>query len=249
VIQQISGNEPYNDFLDTVGAGIAHIGMDVPSDWRVCPHQRHYIGPKLAERPDGSFYRADVDFSSELGTAIHLMSPPLRQTAGRWLSSSKETTSLASRSVSHIGIIVPNAMQADRMCSKLMRIVDPYLVRRPRAFRYRQIEEAMIATCSYGEIAIDLIQPLRSGPLHDHLRQHGPGVHHVGFNVGTHVARMVERLERNGAEPLLGSVKSGHVCLDLSRKLGLRIDLTSTRMPASLPSAQARSTEGTARAH
>src|SRR2546427_8696455 len=52
LIQQISGNEPYNDFLDTVWAGIAHIGMDVHPDWRVWPPPRPYIGPQLGPRPD-----------------------------------------------------------------------------------------------------------------------------------------------------------------------------------------------------
>jgi hypothetical protein len=84
----------------------------------------------------------------------------------------------------------------------------------------------MIATCSDAGLAIDLIQPLR-GPLHDYLRQHGPGVHHIGFNVGTSVTTTVERLERKGVEALFGNARSGHVCLDLSRKLGLRIDVTS----------------------
>jgi hypothetical protein len=54
-----------------------------------------------------------------------------------------------------------------------------------------------------------------------------PGVHHIGFNVGTSVTTTVERLERKGVEALFGNARSGHVCLDLSRKLGLRIDVTS----------------------
>jgi hypothetical protein len=127
--------------------------------------------------------------------------------------------------------VVPNVMQADRACSKLMRIIDPS-TRRPRAFRHVQREDAMVATCSGGAIAIDLIQPLR-GPLQDYLRQHGPGVHHVGFNVD--VTTTVERLERKGAEPLSGKAESGHVRLDLSRRLGFCIDVTSTRGSTSCP--------------
>lgn len=233
LIQQMSGDGPYNDFLNTMGPGVAHIGLDVDPDWRVNPQHRQSFGPRLVERPDGSLYRADIDLSGELGTEIHLLSPPLWQTLGGRRPSSSQTASLATVPVSHIGIVVPNVMQADRMYSKLMRVVGSGSARRPRAFRYRQTQDAMTATCSHGEIAINLIQPLRAGPLRDHLRRHGPGVHHVGFNVGTHVATTVERLERQGAEPLFGDAKSGHVRLDLSRTLGLRIDVTSARKAAS----------------
>jgi DNA-binding HxlR family transcriptional regulator len=184
LIQQIRGTGPFNDFLENAGLGVAHIGVDVAPEWRLAPDRKSSVGLKVAQRPDGPIHRADVDLSRELGTDVHLLAPMLRDTAERWLPKSCETKGLGGRPVSRIGIVVPDVMRADRICSKLLRVIDPLRARR-RAFRYRQTGEALVATCGNRGIAIDLIQPTSRGPLHDYLVQHGPGVHHLGFGADT----------------------------------------------------------------
>jgi methylmalonyl-CoA/ethylmalonyl-CoA epimerase len=63
-------------------------------------------------------------------------------------------------------------------------------------------DELEIAFLPCGETLVELIEPLKEGGSNaDYLREHGPGIQHVAFEVDNLEAALVELAER-GVEPL-----------------------------------------------
>jgi methylmalonyl-CoA/ethylmalonyl-CoA epimerase len=63
-------------------------------------------------------------------------------------------------------------------------------------------DELEIAFLPCGETLVELIEPLKEGGSNaDYLREHGPGIQHVAFEVDDLEAALVELAER-GVEPL-----------------------------------------------
>ena len=63
-------------------------------------------------------------------------------------------------------------------------------------------DELDIAFLPCGETLVELIEPLKEGGSNaDYLREHGPGIQHVAFEVDDLKAALVELAER-GVEPL-----------------------------------------------
>ena len=98
------------------------------------------------------------------------------------------------RRVNHLGIIVEDLDEAVRSFTERLGLtldhIEPYG------------EELEIAFLPCGDTLVELIEPrTEAGSNADYLRQHGPGIQHVAFEVEDLEAALSELAER-GVKPL-----------------------------------------------
>lgn len=84
--------------------------------------------------------------------------------------------------------------------------------------------ELKIATCSYKNFEVELLEPLSESIFMNFLREHGPGVHHMEFAPGEDYTAFMEDFAKEGnkttMEVLDGSGKRGFAYLDTYKQLG-----------------------------
>ncbi len=107
-----------------------------------------------------------------------------------------------------IGVVVADLDQVARNLSEIFGIGPFYKVEWPprsdmRRFYHGEQGEftARLAFSDIGPVELELIQPLEGDSIWaDFLRERGPGIHHIRFNVEA-IEPVVEYLSRHGIEP------------------------------------------------
>jgi DNA-binding HxlR family transcriptional regulator len=235
LMQPTTASSPYRDFIAEYDERIEHIGLDVTDRLEEKIHLLERIGGR---RVTGSldipgYPYADIDLRKEIGTTIQLMGTrggPQNQLSAPTASPSAHSGKLASGCVTHVGIVVRNAERSALRYSKVLRIANQHnrTGPSPHVTRVRSAHAKTVIIAQSG-VAIEWIEPVgRLGPWRVHLENYGNSVHHIAFDVKDGLSKTIGHLERKGAEPVIGSGAGGHACLDLTRQLGLYVELNGT---------------------
>jgi catechol 2,3-dioxygenase-like lactoylglutathione lyase family enzyme len=83
-----------------------------------------------------------------------------------------------------------------------------------------------LAYLDLGETTIQLVQPLRAGPLTEWLDANGEGLHHVCFLVDGDVRDALQRLDDQGARHVYLGGRGADVCFLDETPCGVLIELT-----------------------
>ena len=208
LIQPISGESPFQEYLLVKGPGITHLTLAVstPEEFPALAAELGHAGLPLAASftVDGAVERHFVDTRDALGGyLVEILVPrsgSLPAAYGERVSVAGNYTRpegvnpLAVRSVAHFGIVVNDAMEAVREYQRILgvpsfnmrewrtepgRLEDPYFRGEPVTHAY------FTGLTPFKDFGLEIIQPTH-GPSHYNrlfrdLR--GPGVHHMLLQV------------------------------------------------------------------
>ena len=76
-----------------------------------------------------------------------------------------------------------------------------------------------------GNVSIQLVQPVREGPISSFLREHGPGLHHVCFTVDD-IQQTLDVLDGEVSAPIFRGGRDRTACFLLDKPHGTLVELT-----------------------
>jgi methylmalonyl-CoA epimerase len=127
--------------------------------------------------------------------------------------------------IDHVGIVVADIEAAL-----------PYFVERlGLALLEQEVQPATgvrVAYLAAGATTLQLVQPLRPGPIRDHLEERGEGLHHVCFAVAD-IGDAVQRLAPGSDVDVVVAGRGRRACFLPDPGHGMRIELTEIERPPS----------------
>jgi catechol 2,3-dioxygenase-like lactoylglutathione lyase family enzyme len=138
---------------------------------------------------------------------------------------------LARQRFTHVGIIVRDLERVARTYADLLGVGLSPIRTVNLAFPGRKGDgrgRARIAYLRKRGVALKLIEPLGPSPLQDFVSRRGSAIHHIGFDVGSRLRDTIRWLERCGGRQVLGHADRGYAQIDLTRQLGLVVELGGT---------------------
>jgi catechol 2,3-dioxygenase-like lactoylglutathione lyase family enzyme len=136
--------------------------------------------------------------------------------------------------VVQVAMVVPDIQSAVKLWASVLKVKEPEIMETDEwektNMTFRGVPSrgrAKLAFFRLGNITIELIQPM-GGPStwSEFLEKHGPGIHHIAFNVGNvdEALRMLK--EAGGLIEQEGKFKGGgYIYVDARRSLGAMIEL------------------------
>lgn len=141
---------------------------------------------------------------------------------------------IGSRTVAHIGMVVPDVEAAARGYAELLGIELPEIrdgANRPRQYLGEPLPDGVglkVARFRLENIEIELVEPV-GGPStwHDMLAERGPGVHHIAFEVQDS-GQTIADLEARGYPAIHTSIRANGTPLayvDARNELGALMEI------------------------
>jgi methylmalonyl-CoA epimerase len=131
------------------------------------------------------------------------------------------------RRIDHVGVVVKDVHEAAtwwtrRLGLTLVHVADV-------------LEQSIrLAYLDVGDTTIQLVQPLRPGPIADWLDRHGEGLHHVCFLVDD-LSRTLDALDDRGGRSIYLGGRGADVCFVDEAPCGVLVELTEATDPAWIP--------------
>ncbi|WP_291767671.1 VOC family protein [Caldivirga sp. UBA161] len=138
------------------------------------------------------------------------------------------------REVVQVAMVVPNIESAVKAWAKILGVNEPQITETEEwektGMRFRGAPSrgrAKLAFFRLNNITIELIQPVgEPSTWSEFLEKHGPGIHHIAFNVDDVDEAVRELLGIDGAVEQDGKFKGGgYVYVDARKSLGAIIEL------------------------
>ncbi|ABW01125.1 VOC family protein [Caldivirga maquilingensis] len=138
------------------------------------------------------------------------------------------------REVVQVAMVVPNIEAAVKAWAKILNVNEPQIIETEEwektGMRFRGVPSrgrAKLAFFRLNNITIELIQPVgEPSTWSEFLKKHGPGIHHIAFNVGNIDDAVKELLSVGGSVEQDGKFKGGgYVYVDAKGSLGAMIEL------------------------
>jgi catechol 2,3-dioxygenase-like lactoylglutathione lyase family enzyme len=209
---------PTQEFLDTYGQAIHHLGLALTPPLEPRIKALVATGGRWTLGPPGAVY-SWVNMMPSLGTTIDLEPMPSSE-RGKGV----HPGGLASYPVDHIGFLAPDAEATGKAFGQAFGDT-------PSAARVMKGAPLKLVELHHAGTTIEIGQPTgRSGPAADFVaRRKGPAAHHLAFNVGDQFDGVVAALQAKGGKLTLGRRGSGDAWLDFSESLGLVIEVVGAR--------------------
>lgn len=229
--QPVKGPAPHRAFLAKYGEGIHHLGFNTMQDVGQVIAQLVKKGGTWTLGGQGARY-AQMDFRHLLGAAFGI-SPPWTNgppnASGADLNIGGEA--LSRHRITNIGIVVRDLEEASRGYAEVLGLGVSQIKSVDLALPGVSIVShgaARIAYLKQHGVAIKLIEPRGPGPLQDFVQRYGNRAHHIGFEVGHYFPLAVARLEALGGTVILGRRELGYALVDMTKTLGLVLELSGT---------------------
>jgi DNA-binding HxlR family transcriptional regulator/catechol 2,3-dioxygenase-like lactoylglutathione lyase family enzyme len=230
--QPVTGPAPHRAFLAKFGEGIHHLGFSTTQDMDKVITELAKRGGTWSLGAQGAPH-AHVDFRSELGAAfgISQWNDGVPQRAAVTAQPTSAPDALSRQRITNIGIVVRDLDEASSRYAEVLRL---------GVSQIKSVDLALpgVSIVSYGAariaylkqhgVAIKLIEPSGPGPLQDCLKRHGNRAHHIGFEVGRYFSSAVAHLESMGGTMILGRRELGYALIDMTKTLGITLELSGT---------------------
>ncbi len=114
----------------------------------------------------------------------------------------ENASDISVRNIDHIGIAVDSINSALSLYHGLFGL-------EVEGIEEVEIENVRTATLDAGETNIELMEPLEEeGPIEKFLSKHGPGIHHICFEVED-ISSIMEIFRQSGYEPVYDESRAG----------------------------------------
>jgi hypothetical protein len=176
---------------------------------------------------------ATVDFHHQLGAAFGITRP--------WPSGAPEAAvgvdadagpaALGRHRITNIGVVVRDLEEASHQYGEVLGLgVSPI---KSVDFALPGVSivthgAARIAYLKQRGVALKLIEPGAPGPLKEFVERYGNRAHHIGFEVGGHFSPVLAHLEALGGTMILGRRELGYALVDLTKSIGIVVELSGT---------------------
>ena len=231
LLQHRSGSGPFRDFIERFGPGVEHLAFETRANRPAVAHRLELLGGRRTAGDAGDSNFTNVDFRSQLGMTIELLTDPSFDAAGPPCDAGPVR-------VTHLRAVVRDVRQAAGMYGEvfqLPRLVTKTVTVRSREYRARRLtaHSVRMAELNLQGITIGLMEPV-DGPAiwRNRLSSVGNGIYHLGLSLGRRPLSVVKGLRELGGRAVDLRLGGERTFVDLTPQLGLIIEMTETAPPA-----------------